>query len=205
MWRALIIVALALVLGSTGSVCGAVLRWRVIEPSDAELLAVAGEMTPSGFELTEVPVIDGRWAPSFDRGSVRWAVSSEDERTIATVRDDLRTAGWEIGDVEHGNAFDSVDASRDRMRVDLTLRSPDLGPDGRGRDEGGTRVELTLQRGERDPTAQTVVLVGAALGLVAGTGVGVALTRPRRRRSAAAASSATAARAASRRARRPST
>ncbi|NKY08900.1 hypothetical protein [Cellulomonas hominis] len=160
--RALAPVLLGLVGAVVGLVAGLALHWSVVQPSDDDLRAAARTLTPAEFTRAHEPVVTGAWAPSLDRGVVRWDATSLGFATLGTLADGLRDAGWAVDeDAVDASALEGeVDAVRGDLVVSVSL-SPML-PD------RPTTVVVTVGRGPQ-ATALRVLVAG---GVVAGASLG---------------------------------
>lgn len=179
-WRAALVVLVALVAGAVGATGAYAFHWHVIQPSDAEILATAPELTPPGFVVDWGPDVSGKWAPSLDRGYVRMGVSSDDQVTIETIAADLLERGWATDRLDPGEHLDFLDATKDDLWLHVTRTTGQGGVGGQvAKRENGTSAEFTLQRGTQSPSLTTTVRLGALLAAGAGSVITVWLTRRR--------------------------
>lgn len=172
MRRVLLASVLALLFAGLGALAGTAVHWKVIQPSDAELLAAAREVTPSGFSATDMLGVSGQWAPSFDRGSVHWDAHSEEAFDSEAVDPAaaLTSDGWQVEEVVRTGTMVEVDASRSGMLVSIRVRSA---PD------DGIEASISLTRSGQAPGLSLVVAAGALLGAVGGAVLGSRLGRRR--------------------------
>ncbi|MBO0898743.1 hypothetical protein J1G44_07110 [Cellulomonas sp. zg-ZUI199] len=156
-----VVVLLALVLAGVGGVGGAVVHWFVVQPSDDELRAAAADLPLHGFRDVGGRGISGRWAPSFDRGSLHWDAVSESVVTTWDVADALRDEGWTVEDPGDGGV---VHGRRDRVVVDVRPW---------GLEDGGTTASIAVGRGDVPPSPGLTAALGAAVGALLGVLGGV--------------------------------
>lgn len=166
--RAAICVLLAVLLGAVGATAAYAFHWYVVQPSDDELLAQARQIELPGLVTDRDPAVSGKWAPSFDRGSVVLDATADATVDGAVVRTALEAQGWEGVEVQTGVQSQTVTASRGAVDVAVRAWSPDAGV---------VDVTVELMRGDSVPSLTVSVLLGAGLGVVAGAWIGARATR----------------------------
>jgi hypothetical protein len=176
--RTAVAVALALPAAALGGGAAAAAHYLLVQPSDAELIAVATEVVPDGFATLEPPFVDGTWAPAFFRGRVAAHAQAGTAPDADALVASLTDAGWEPTEVERiDTGGTDVLARRGGvvLAVSLEPRPAVLGTD----------LGLSVWRGEQTPSYPVLVGVGVAVGAAGGAVAGARLggrLRTRRQR-----------------------
>ena len=177
-WRAALVVVVALVAGAIGATGAYAFHWHVIQPSDAELLATAPDLTLPGFVVDWGPGVSGKWAPSLDRGYVRMGVSSDGDVALETIAADLQETGWAVHTLEKGKVIDDLYADKGAVRLAVTRRVDQSGPTNPAiKRKDRTIVEFMVDRGDQSPSLTTTVRLGALLAASVGGALTVWLPR----------------------------
>lgn len=151
------------VLGAVaGLLAGLVLHWSVVQPSDDDLRAAARTLTPAWFAPAHEPVVTGAWAPSLDRGVVRWDATSPGSATLVSIADGLREGGWEVDDVDAASVEGEVQASRGDLVASVSLTPPRPGRP--------TTAVVSVGRGPQATSLRVLAVAGALVGAGAGAG-----------------------------------
>ncbi len=161
-------VLFSVLLAAVAAVGAYAFHWYVVQPSDDELVAHARQIELAGLVADGEPVVSGKWAPSFDRGSVVVDATADPTVDGAVVRTALEAQGWEDAEVQTGARSQIVTASRGGVDLAIRVWSP----------EGGV-VDVTAEvtRGDSSPSLAVTVLLGAGLGVVAGAWIGARAAR----------------------------
>ena len=166
--RAALSVLFAVLLAAVGAAAAYAFHWYVVQPSDGELLAQARQIELPGLVTDGDPAVSGKWAPSFDRGSVVFDATADATVDGAVVRTALEAQGWEGVEVQTGAMSQTVTAARGAIDLDARVWPPDAGV---------VDVTVELMRGDSVPSLSVTVLLGACLGVVAGAWIGARATR----------------------------
>ncbi len=161
--RAARCILVAVLLAGAGAVGGLALHWYVVQPTDAELIAMARGIDIDGLVTSGEPVVSGRWAPSFDRGGVLVGAASGAEVSGAGVAATLEAQGWEVHDVSVRTSSQTVHASRGGVDVDVHMREGEA---------AATEATVWLSRGDGAPSLTTTVVLGAVVGALGGLALG---------------------------------
>ncbi len=160
-------VLFSVLLAAVGAVGAYALHWYVVQPSDDELVAHARQIELPGLVPDGDPGVSGKWAPSFDRGSVVLDATADPTVDGAVVRTALEAQGWEDAEVQTGARSQIVTGSRGAVDVAIRVWSPD---------EGVVDVTVEVSRGDGVPSLSVTILLVAGLGVVAGAWIGARAT-----------------------------